>query len=163
MSRFRVDHVYAYHHSYDIASAYGAMPTMRYMKKYGLSFEQMDETRYYVKKAVRMHVSLNPKAMIRQDLDALPRSKGYRNSYEFWKSKHNPFFAWPTWLLSALNTADSASAYVISGEAKKYDKKTPVEVKASLDHRQLPLVRHRLYHNAAGRNSVQGGIQEWQA
>lgn len=126
---FGVDHVYAYHHSYDVASAYGAIPTMGYMKKYGLSFEQMDETMYYVNKAVRMHASLNPKAMIRQDLDALARSKGYKDSYEFWKSKHNPFFAWPTRLLSALNTADGASAYVISGEPKKYDKKTPVEVK----------------------------------
>ena len=126
---FGMDHVYAYHHCYDVASAYGAIPTMGYMKKYGLSFEKMDETMYHVNKAVRMHASLNPKAYIRQDLDQLARSKGYKDSLEYWKSKYNPFFAWPTRLLSALNTVDGASAMVISGEPQKHDSKVPVEIR----------------------------------
>lgn len=124
---FGMDHVYAYHHCYDIASAYGAMPTMGYMKKHKLSFEQMDEVMYHVNKAVKMHASLNPKAFVRQNLMQLAKSKGYKDDFEFWKSKFNPFFAWPTRLLSALNTVDGAAAAIVSSQPQKY-KKTPVDI-----------------------------------
>lgn len=125
---FGVDHVYAYHHFYDVASAYGAIPTMGYMRKYKIPFEKMDEIMFNVCKAVRMHASLNPKAFVREDMKTLAKSKGFKDEFEFWKSEHNPFFAWPTRLLSALNTVDGASAMVISGEPHKYSKKTPVDI-----------------------------------
>ena len=125
---FGVDHAYAYHHFYDVASAYGAIPTMAYMKKNKLSFEQMDEVMFNISKAAKKHASLNPKAMLRDDMKTLAKAKNFKDEFEFWKSKNNPFFAWPTRLFSALNTADGASAVVVSGEANKYSKKTPVEL-----------------------------------
>jgi len=61
---FGVDHVYAYHHFYDVASAYGAFPTIGYMKRHGLSLEDMDRAMCAVNKTVRTHSALNPKALL---------------------------------------------------------------------------------------------------
>lgn len=126
---FGVDQIYAYHHCYDIATAYGAIPTMGYAKRYGLSPEKMDEVMYHVHKAVRTHSALNPKAFVTETLEQTARKKGFKDQFEYWKSKNNPFFAYPTRLLSALNTVDGASAYIITKpeNAKKYHEQ-PVDI-----------------------------------
>jgi acetyl-CoA C-acetyltransferase len=126
---FGVDQIYAYHHCYDIASAYGAIPTMGYAKKFGLSPEKMDEAMYYVHKAVRTHSALNPKAFITTTLEQEAKAKGFKDTLEYWKSKNNPFFAYPTRLLSALNTVDGASAFIVTRAdiAKKYNKQ-PIDI-----------------------------------
>jgi len=126
---FGVDQIYGYHHCYDIASAYGAFPTFGYAKKYGLNLDKMDEVMYHVHKAVRRHSSLNPKAFVTQDLDEAAKTKGFNDTFEYWKSENNPFFAYPTRLLSALNTVDGASAYIITRpeDAKKYHQQ-PVDI-----------------------------------
>ncbi len=125
---FGVDHVYAYHHCYDIATGYGAIPTMLYAKKNKLSFEKMDEIMFEINKAVRMQASKNPKAIVRTTLEQEAKAKRFKDAFEYWKSKNNPFFSYPTRLLSALNTADGASAMVITSEPQKYTKKVPVEI-----------------------------------
>lgn len=126
---FGVDQIYAYHHCYDIASAYGAFPTMGYAKKYGLSMDKMDEVMYDVHKAVRRHSALNPKAFVTQTLEAAAKAKKFKDMFEYWKSKNNPFFAYPTRLLSALNTVDGASAYIVTSAdtAKKYHEQ-PIDI-----------------------------------
>ncbi len=126
---FGVDQVYAYHHCYDIATAYGAIPTMGYAKKHGLSPEKMDEAMYHVHKAVRKHSSLNPKSFVTESLEKAAKGKGFKDTYEYWKSKNNPFFAYPTRLLSALNTVDGAAAYIVTKreDAKKHCEQ-PVDI-----------------------------------
>jgi acetyl-CoA C-acetyltransferase len=126
---FGVDQIYGYHHCYDIASAYGAIPTMGYAKKYGIDFDKMDEIMYHVSKAVRKHASLNPKAFTQTTLEQEAKKKKMKTGLDYWKSQNNPFFAYPTRLLSALNTADGATAYIVSKKdiAKKYHDK-PVDI-----------------------------------
>ena len=126
---FGVDQIYAYHHCYDIATAYGAIPTMGYAKKFGLNPDKMDEAMYYVHKAVRKHSSLNPKAFITTTLEEAAKAKGFKDTWEYWKSNNNPFFAYPTRLLSALNTVDGASAFIVTRAdiAKKYNDQ-PIDI-----------------------------------
>ena len=126
---FGVDQIYGYHHCYDIASAYGAIPTMGYGRKYGLSLDKMDEVMYKVHDAVRSYSSKNPKAFVTESLKQAAKKKGFKDTFKFWKSKNNPFFAYPTRLWSALNTVDGASAYIVSKakDAKKHSKK-PVDI-----------------------------------
>ena len=127
---FGVDQAYAYHHAYDIATAYGGLPTLGYAKKYGIPMEKMDEAMFAVHKAVRLHGSKNPKAYVQTTLEQEAKKAGFKNAWEFWRSRKNPYLAWPTRVKSALNTVDGASAMVISSkkEAKKYFRKEPVEV-----------------------------------
>lgn len=126
---FGVDQVYGYHHCYDIATAYGAIPTMGYAKKYGLGMEKMDEVMYHIHKAVRRHSSLNPKAFVTDSLEKAAKAKKFKDPSDYWKSKNNPFFAYPTRLLSALNTVDGAAAYIVTRaeNAKKYHEQ-PVDI-----------------------------------
>lgn len=127
---FGVDQAYGYHHSYDIATAYGALPTLGYAKKYGVPMEKMDETMWAVHKAVRTHSARNKKAYVQTTLEQEAKAAGFSDTFEFWRSRKNPYLAWPTRVKSALNTVDGASAYIISSkrEAKKCFKKEPISV-----------------------------------
>lgn len=126
---FGVDQIYGYHHCYDIATAYGAIPTLGYAKKYGLSPEKMDEAMYYVHKAVRTHSALNPKAFVTTTLEQAAKEKGFKDTLDYWKSKNNPFFAYPTRILSALNTVDGASAYIVTtAENAKKLHEQPIDI-----------------------------------
>lgn len=127
---FGVDQAYAYHHSYDIATAYGALPTLGYAKKYGVKMEKMDEVMFAIHKATRTHGSKNPKAFITTTLEQEARKAGFRDAWAFWQSRKNPFLAWPTRVKSALNTVDGASAYIISSEAeaRKNFSKEPIKI-----------------------------------
>jgi acetyl-CoA acetyltransferase len=100
------------------------------MKSNKLSFEEMDRVMMEVNRAVRKHASMNPKAITyeRGTLEQEAKKEGFSSIEDYWKSLKNPFFAWPTRLFSALNSADGASAIVVSGEAKKYTKKVPVDI-----------------------------------
>ncbi len=127
---FGIDQAYAYHHSYDIATAYGGLPTLGYAKKYGLSMDKMDEVMHAVHKNVRLHSAKNKKAFVATTLEQEAKKAGYKDTFEFWKSAKNPFLAWPTRGKSALNTVDGASAFIISSEkeAKKYFDKDPIHM-----------------------------------
>ncbi len=127
---FGVDQAYAYHHSYDIATAYGGLPTLGYAKKHRVPMDKMDDAMCAVYRAVRIHSARNPKAFVQTTLEQEAKKAGHKNIYEFWKSRKNPFVAWPARVKSALNTVDGASAYIVSSktEAKKYFRKEPIEV-----------------------------------
>ncbi len=127
---FGVDHVYAYHHFYDVASAYGAFPTIGYMKKNNLSFEDMDRAMCAVNQSVRRHSAVNPKAILYEKgtLEDEAKREGFNSVEDYWQSIKNPFFAWPTRLFSALNVADGATAIIVSSEPEKYSRKTPVDI-----------------------------------
>jgi acetyl-CoA C-acetyltransferase len=127
---FGVDQAYGYHHSYDIATAYGGLPTLGYAKKYGVPMDKMDEAMHAVHKNVRTHSAANPKAFVQTTLEQEAKEAGFKDTLEFWKSNKNPFLAWPTRVRSVLNTVDGASAYIVSSEkeAKEYFKKEPIEV-----------------------------------
>jgi len=126
---FGVDQAYAYTHAYDIASAYGAFPALAYAKKYGLSIDKLEEVLFRIAKIVRLHASMNPKAYVQKTLEDEGRELGYKDVWEFWRSKYNPYLAWPVRLRNALNVADGASAYVIvpADEARKYTD-TPIDI-----------------------------------
>ncbi|RLE42193.1 thiolase family protein, partial [Candidatus Woesearchaeota archaeon] len=53
-------------------------------------------------------------AYVTETLEEQAKNKGFKDAFEFWKSNNNPFFAYPTRLLSALNTVDGAAAYIIT-------------------------------------------------
>jgi len=127
---FGMDHVYAYHHFYDVASAYGAFPTIGYMKKNKISFEDMDKAMCAVNKTVRRHSAANPKAILygKGTLEEEAKREGFSSVEDYWKSAKNPFFAWPTRLFSALTTADGATAIIVSSEPEKYAKNKPVDI-----------------------------------
>ncbi len=126
---FGVDQIYAYHHCYDIATAYGAIPTLGYARKNNIPLDEMDRVMYHVHKAVRKHSSLNPKAFVTESLEKSSKRKRFRTTYDYWKSRNNPFFAYPTRLLSALNTADGASAYIVTrpDKARKFSDQ-PIDI-----------------------------------
>lgn len=127
---FGVDQAYGYHHSYDIATAYGGLPTLGYAKKYGVPMDKMDEAMFAVHKNVRLHGSKNKKAYVTTTLQQEAKKAGFKDAWSFWTSRKNPYLAWPTRVKSALNTVDGASAMIISSkkEAKKYFRKDPIEV-----------------------------------
>ena len=126
---FGVDQLYAYHHSYDVATAYGGMPILAYMKKYKIPFNKMDEAMREMHRTVRLHGSLNPKAFVTQSLEAEAKAAGM-SVEEFWSSKKNPFLAWPCRVKFALNTVDGASAMIVcnSNVADKLSKKAPIDL-----------------------------------
>jgi acetyl-CoA C-acetyltransferase len=125
---FGVDQAYGYHHAYDIATTYGGFPIQGYMKKYGLTFDQADEAMMAIHKAVRLHGSKNPKAFVQTTYEDEAK-KAKMDEFEYWQKKV-PFLAWPCRTLSALNTVDGASAYVITTleNAKKITKAEPIEI-----------------------------------
>ncbi len=127
---FGVDQAYGYHHSYDIATAYGGLPTLGYAKKYRVPMDKMDDAMCAVHRAARIHSARNKKAYIQTTLEQEAKAAGFKNITDFWRSRRNPFLAWPTRVKSALNTVDGASAYIISskGEAKKFCRKDPISV-----------------------------------
>jgi len=100
------------------------------MKKNHLSFEEMDRAMMAVNQTVREHSSRNPKAILyeRGTLEKEGKREGFSSIEDYWKSNKNPFFAWPTRLFSALNTADGATAIILSSEPEKHRKNGLVEV-----------------------------------
>lgn len=126
---FGVDQLYGYHHSYDVATAYGGLPIISYMKKYKIPFEQIDKAMMELHRTMRLHGSLNPKAFITQSLEDEAKAAGM-SVEELWKSNKNPFLSWPCRVKSALNTVDGASAIIVCNAkvADKLCKKAPIDI-----------------------------------
>lgn len=123
-----VDTTYAYKHAYDVATAYGAIPTMGFAERHGLEMDEMDEVMYHVSRLAKEHASMTPKAARHETLEDMAADYGYDDTVEFWKSDHNPFFAWPTRQLSALTAVDGASACIVTNEPEEYTDKLPIEI-----------------------------------
>ena len=127
---FGVDQAYGYHHMYDVATAYGGLPTLGYAKKHGIKMEKMDEAMREVHRTIKLHASKNDKAYVQTTFEQDAKKAGFKDDNEFWTSRKNPFLAWPTRARSVLNTVDGASAYIISSEsqAKQFCEKEPIKI-----------------------------------
>jgi len=126
---YAVDHNYAYQHFYGFDALIGVFG-LAYMKTIGLSFKEFDRIMMQINKNVRLHASMNPKAICYEDgtLEEEAKREGFSSVEDYWKSDKNPFIAWPVRKKSVLNYADGASAIVLSSEPKKFTKKMPVEI-----------------------------------
>lgn len=125
-----VDNVYAYMHAYDIGSAYGAIPTMGFADRHDLTWEEIDEMMFHVGRLAREHAAKTPKTIHDETIEDLADAKDFDSAWDFWKSRNNPFFAWPTRQLNALTLADGASAMVVSGEPGDFIDKPAARIKA---------------------------------
>ncbi|MDR5657588.1 thiolase family protein [Halodesulfurarchaeum sp. HSR-GB] len=124
-----VDNVYAYMHAYDVATAYGAIPSMAFAEKHDLSEDELDEVMFHVNRIAREHASKTPKAAVEESLEDLAAAKDFEDPQEFWRSKNNPFFAWPTRQLSALQAVDGASASIISANPSDFTDKVTAKIR----------------------------------
>ncbi len=125
---YAVDHNFGYQHFYGFDVLNG-VSGLAYMKTNNVSFEDYDRAMLQINKNVRLHASMNPKAIMYEQgtLEEEAEREGFSSVEEYWKSDKNPFIGWPTRRKSALNYADGASAIIVSSEPKKY-KKLPIEI-----------------------------------
>lgn len=124
-----VNQAYSVPQGYDIFPAYNGIIALGYCRKYGYSIEEFDHGMFELCRTRRLHGSMTPKAANREKLEDEAKRLGFNDAYEFWKSRYNPFLAWPSRLRSAVVPADGASAIVLSGGdgARSY-KGVPVEL-----------------------------------
>lgn len=109
-----VNQAYSVPQGYDIFPTYNGIIAQGYCRKYGYSIEEFDRGMFELCRTRRLHGSLTPKAINRETLENEAKRSGFEDPYEFWKSRYNPFLAWPSRLRSAVVPADGASAIVLS-------------------------------------------------
>lgn len=109
-----VNQAYSVPQGYDIFPVYNGLIALGYCRKYGYSIEEFDRGMYELCRTRRLHGSLTPNAINHEKLEDEAKRFGFNDPYEFWKSKYNPFLAWPSRLRSAVVPADGASAIVLS-------------------------------------------------
>ncbi len=105
---------YAVPQGYEIFSAYNGIPALAYCRKHGVSIEDYDRAMFELCRTRRYHGSLTPKAFLRETLEDEAKRLGYAEAWDFWRSRHNPFVAWPARIRSVVTTADGASAMVLT-------------------------------------------------
>ena len=108
-----VNQAYAVPQGYEIFSVYNGIPAQAYCRKYGISIDDYDRGMFELCRTRRLHGSMTPKAFSQETLEAEATRLGINDPYEFWRSTHNPFMAWPSRLHSMVRTADGASAMVL--------------------------------------------------
>jgi acetyl-CoA C-acetyltransferase len=109
-----VNQAYAVPQGYEIFSVYNGIPAQAYCRKYGVSIEDYDNAMLELCRTRRFHGSLTPKAFVQETLEDEAKRYGYNDVGEFWRSRHNPFAAWPVRIRSLVTTADGASAMVLT-------------------------------------------------
>lgn len=105
-------------------------PLFPYAKKYGVTFEQLDEARNAAAINLRRNAARNPKAMLRTEYKDIAREAGFSDEREYLRSpQFNPFVNTITRISQFYVPADGAAALILcpSEDAKKYTK-TPVDV-----------------------------------
>jgi acetyl-CoA C-acetyltransferase len=126
---FAVNQAYSVPHGYEIFSTYNGLVALGYCRKYGISIEDFDRGMFELCRTRRLHGSMTPKAILQETLEDEAKRLGFDDPYEFWKSKLNPFVAWPTRVRSVVTTADGASAMVVSrSDLAKSTKVPPIEI-----------------------------------
>lgn len=134
-----VDQAYGVPQGYDIFSTYNGLVALGYCRKHGVSIDDFERGMFELCRTRRLHGSLNPKANIQETLEADAKRHGFSDAWEFWRSKHNPFVAWPSRLMSLVTTADGASAMVLTRAELARGKSAPVEFKGfGISYRDLP-------------------------
>jgi acetyl-CoA C-acetyltransferase len=126
---FGVNQAYSVPQGYDIFPSYNGFVDLGYCRKYGYTIDEFDRCMMELCRTRRLHGSLTPKAFLQETLEDEAKRLGFDNIEDFWKSKYNPFLAWPSRLRSVVTAADGASAMVLSNSegAKEYPG-TPVEI-----------------------------------
>jgi len=112
-----VNQAYAVPQGYEIFSTYNGIPALAYCRKYGISIDDYDRGMFELCRTRRLHGSMTPKAAVQETLEDEAKRLGMSDPYEFWRSRHNPFVAWPARLRSMVTTADGASAMVLTRTA----------------------------------------------
>jgi acetyl-CoA C-acetyltransferase len=126
---FAVNQAYSVPQGYEIFSVYNGLVALGYCRKYGISIEDFDRGMFELCRTRRLHGAMTSKAILQETLEDEAKRLGFDDPYEFWKSKQNPFVAWPTRIRSVVSTADGASAMVITrSDLAKGAKNAPVEI-----------------------------------
>lgn len=134
-----VDQAYGVPQGYDIFTTYNGLVALGYCRKHGISIEDYERGMFELCRTRRLHGSLNPKANVQETLEESAKRHDISDAWDFWRSKHNPFVAWPSRLLSLVTTADGASAMVLTRAELAKGKSAPVEFKGfGISHRDLP-------------------------
>ncbi|MBE7482341.1 MAG: thiolase family protein [Polyangiaceae bacterium] len=135
-----VNQAYAVPQGYEIFSVYNGIPAQAYCRKYGISLEDYERGMFELCRTRRLHGSMTPKAATQETLEAEAQRQGMGDPWELWRSRHNPFMAWPARLHSMVRTADGASAMLLTRETiAKGLKKAPIGVKGfAIKYSDLP-------------------------
>jgi acetyl-CoA C-acetyltransferase len=112
-----VNQAYAVPQGYEIFSVYNGIPALAYCRKYGISIDDYDRGMFELCRTRRLHGAMTPRAAVQETLDAEATRLGIGDAFELWRSRHNPFMAWPARLRSMVTTADGASAMVLTRES----------------------------------------------
>ncbi len=124
-----VNQAYSVPQGYEIFSVYNGLVALGYCRKYGLSIEEYDRGMFELCRTRRLHGSMMCKSFLKETLEDEAKRLGYQEPYEFWKSRHNPFVAWPTRIRSLVTTADGASAMVLSrADEARNSRNAPIEL-----------------------------------
>lgn len=135
-----VNQAYSVPQGYEIFSTYNGIPAQAYCRKYGISVDDYDRGMLELCRTRRLHGSMTPKAALQETLEDEAKRLGVADPWEFWRSRHNPYMAWPARLRSMVTTADGASAMVLtrSSIANKLPK-TPIRLKGfGINYGDLP-------------------------
>ncbi len=135
-----VNQAYAVPQGYEIFSIYNGIPALAYCRKYGISIDDYDRGMFELCRTRRLHGSMTPKAFTQETLEAEANRQGISDPYEFWRSRHNPFMAWPARLHSMVRTADGASAMVLTrASLAKNLRNPPIRLKGfGINYSDLP-------------------------
>jgi acetyl-CoA C-acetyltransferase len=100
-----------------------------YVKKYGLTLEQLDETNNATAISMRRNAARNPRAFKRQEYAEIAREAGFSDVMSYMKSSYNPSIAWMVRIAHTYPTADGAAALVLcpADDAKRYTQ-NPVDI-----------------------------------
>jgi acetyl-CoA C-acetyltransferase len=106
-----------------------AIPIIAYAKKYGLSMDDVEDALFGIAVNARRASSRNPKAYHQTELKDQAARRGFKDVKEWYKSKFNPYLAYPLRACCIPPIADGASAYIVTTpeKAKKYTD-TPVDI-----------------------------------
>jgi acetyl-CoA C-acetyltransferase len=108
------DQEYFYQHWYSVGILYGAAPIIAYAKKYQVPMDKMEDSLMSITRHLRRCSALNSKAYLQETLEDEAHDRGFKDMTDYWRSKYNPYMAYPVRAMNALTIADGATAYVVT-------------------------------------------------
>lgn len=122
------DHAYTRWTTGNILSWVDEAPNF-YMKKHGLSYDQMQDVQDAISVSLRRSASKNPRAHLQDDLETEAKKHGYDDVHEYLRSDYNRPYTSLTRRNHVLLHSDGGGAMVLCASelAKKYCAK-PIEV-----------------------------------
>ncbi|MCR4399881.1 MAG: thiolase family protein [Syntrophomonadaceae bacterium] len=126
---YAVNQAYSVPQGYEIFSVYNGLVALGYCRKYGIAIEDYDRAMFELCRTRRLHGAMNPKAILQETLEDEAARLGFSDPWEFWKSRFNPFVAWPCRIRNVVTVADGASAMVlVRKDAARYHSEAPVDL-----------------------------------